>query len=75
MVAISIFLIRTYQFFLSPDHSFLFPNRTRTCRFFPSCSEYTIDALRMQGFFKGWSSGIKRVWRCHPWHEGGYDPV
>ena len=65
---IPIFLIRGYQKILSP----LLP---RTCRFYPTCSTYFIEALKKHGFFKGSYLGIKRILRCHPWNDGGYDPV
>ncbi|MGE5387187.1 MAG: membrane protein insertion efficiency factor YidD [Betaproteobacteria bacterium] len=61
-------LIRFYQYALSP---FL----GRRCRFFPSCSEYTAEAVKKFGALRGGWMGAKRVCRCHPWHPGGYDPV
>jgi len=63
-----IFLIRAYQIFISP----LFPS---SCRFYPSCSEYMITAIRMYGPFVGTIKGSARLLRCHPFHPGGYDPV
>ncbi|MDH3890629.1 MAG: membrane protein insertion efficiency factor YidD [candidate division Zixibacteria bacterium] len=45
------------------------------CRFEPSCSRYGQDALRKYGAWKGSIMTIRRVLRCHPWHEAGYDPV
>jgi len=60
--------IRFYQRFISP----LFPP---TCRFYPTCSTYFIQALEKYGIFKGSYLGIKRILKCHPWHEGGYDPL
>lgn len=45
------------------------------CRFYPSCSQYAEDAIREQGAYRGSISAIKRLMKCHPWHEGGYDPV
>ncbi|MCF8199393.1 MAG: membrane protein insertion efficiency factor YidD [Sulfuritalea sp.] len=61
-------LIRAYQLAISP----MLGNR---CRFHPSCSDYSMDALRRHGLFKGLWLSAKRVGRCHPWHPGGYDPV
>ncbi len=61
-------LIRIYQYAISP---FL----GRRCRFFPSCSEYTAEALQKYGVLKGARLGLKRISRCHPWNSGGFDPV
>jgi putative membrane protein insertion efficiency factor len=68
MKYVLIFLIRGYQKLISP---FLPPS----CRYYPTCSAYFVEALRRYGFFKGSWLGIKRILRCHPFHEGGYDPV
>jgi putative membrane protein insertion efficiency factor len=62
-------LIRLYKKFISP----LLP--TNTCRFYPTCSTYAIDALKKYGPIKGLYFSIKRLFRCHPFHPGGYDPV
>ena len=61
-------LVRGYQLPISP---FMGNN----CRYTPSCSEYTLEAMDKHGPFKGIWMGLKRVGRCHPFHEGGYDPV
>ena len=61
-------LIRVYQYLISP---WLGPN----CRYSPTCSEYACQALEKYGAVKGGWLGIRRVCRCHPWHEGGYDPL
>lgn len=69
-------LIRFYQKVLSPDQgwlSYLFSERF--CRFHPTCSEYTYQAINKYGLFKGGWLGLKRIIRCHPWNDGGYDPL
>jgi len=66
----SLFLlpIRVYQYAISP---FMAPH----CRYHPTCSEYTAEAITRYGALHGLGMGIRRVSRCHPWAEGGYDPV
>jgi putative membrane protein insertion efficiency factor len=68
MRKIFIGLIRLYQLFISP---LLGPS----CRFYPSCSEYALEAIKIHGIFKGGFLVIRRVLRCHPGCEGGHDPV
>lgn len=63
-----IFLIKGYQLLLSP----LLP---ATCRYQPTCSHYSVEALKKHGFLKGSKLAIKRIMRCHPWGGSGYDPV
>ncbi|MFZ9025744.1 MAG: membrane protein insertion efficiency factor YidD [Pseudohongiellaceae bacterium] len=45
------------------------------CRFYPTCSHYLRDAIQLHGPIKGMMLGINRLSKCHPWHEGGMDPV
>jgi uncharacterized protein len=61
-------LIRLYQLLISPA---LPPS----CRFAPSCSRYTLEAIQRYGAVKGGWLGARRLVRCHPWNPGGYDPV
>ena len=61
-------LIRFYQRQISP----LFPP---CCRFTPTCSQYAYEAISKYGPFKGLYLSIRRILKCHPFHEGGYDPV
>jgi putative membrane protein insertion efficiency factor len=60
--------IRAYQLVLSP---LIGPS----CRYYPSCSQYGIEAIDTHGALRGTWLTIKRISRCHPWHEGGFDPV
>ena len=62
------FLLRFYQMAISP----LMGPR---CRFYPSCSNYALEALRVHGAAKGSYLAARRVCRCHPWNAGGVDPV
>lgn len=66
--SLALFLIRIYRKLLSP----LLP---ASCRFVPTCSQYTYEAIERYGVLKGSWMGAKRISRCHPWHPGGYDPV
>ncbi len=69
-------LIELYQKTLSFDHGFfkfLYPHGY--CRFQPSCSQYTIDAIKKKGLIKGMLMGTWRILRCNPWNKGGHDPV
>jgi len=63
-----IFLVKVYQTLISP----LTP---ATCRFQPTCSHYSVEALKKHGLFYGGKLSIKRIFSCHPWGRSGYDPV
>ena len=60
--------IKIYKYFISP---FISPS----CRYLPTCSDYSIEALRSYGFFKGLMLSLKRIISCHPWGKSGFDPV
>lgn len=68
MKTILIGLIRLYQKFISPL-------KRPSCRFYPTCSEYSIQSIRKYGVLKGVWKSIVRISKCHPFHPGGYDPV
>ena len=68
MSRLLILCIRIYQIYLSPL-------KPPTCRFYPTCSAYAIEAIQKKGPVKGTWLAIKRIAKCHPFHPGGYDPV
>lgn len=68
MKKIFLFSLKIYQKYISPL-------KGATCRFYPSCSQYMIEAIEKYGVLRGCFLGIKRIAKCHPWHPGGYDPV
>lgn len=61
-------LVRFYQKYISP----MFPP---SCRYYPTCSNYMLDAIKTHGVFKGTIMGLFRIIRCNPLQKGGYDPV
>ncbi|MDF9407751.1 MAG: putative membrane protein insertion efficiency factor [Pelotomaculum sp. PtaB.Bin013] len=63
-----ILLIRFYQVVISPL-------KMPTCRFYPTCSHYALQAVQKYGIIKGSFMAVKRIMKCHPFHPGGYDPV
>ena len=73
---ILIYLIKIYQKTISPDHGiFKSLHPYGYCRFTPTCSEYSIDALRKYGVIIGGLKASWRILRCNPWNKGGYDPL
>lgn len=60
--------IRFYQYAISPLMA-------SHCRYHPTCSQYAVEAITRHGIFKGTLLALRRIGRCHPWCEGGYDPV
>ena len=61
-------LIKFYKFLISPLLG-------QSCRYLPTCSDYSIEALKNFGFFKGSLLSLKRIFSCHPWGSSGFDPV
>jgi hypothetical protein len=68
MKAVFLLLIRMYKRILSPILG-------RRCRFYPTCSDYTLEAVEKFGLAKGIWLGLKRLLKCHPFHAGGLDPI
>jgi putative membrane protein insertion efficiency factor len=68
MSRLLVWFLRAYQLVLSPMLG-------QNCRFYPSCSNYAIEALKVHGAARGSLLAARRVCRCHPWNEGGVDPV
>ena len=63
-----VWLLRAYQLLLSPMLG-------QNCRFYPTCSNYSIEAIRTHGAARGSLLALRRVCKCHPWNDGGFDPV
>lgn len=68
MSVVLVWLVRAYQMFLGP----LLP---ASCRYYPTCSAYAIEALERHGAIRGSLLTVRRIARCHPFRAGGYDPV
>ena len=68
LIAPFVFLVRIYQKIISPL-------KPATCRYQPTCSHYTVEALKKHGLLHGGKLAIKRIFSCHPWGGSGYDPV
>jgi len=70
MKTVILFLIKIYQKTISPDHGYIPILRLLgQCRHYPTCSQYTYQAIKKDGLCKGLWLGIKRVATCHPWHS------
>ena len=63
-----IMIIKFYQFFISPILG-------QNCRYLPTCSEYSIQSIKKFGIFKGIFLSLRRISKCHPWGNHGFDPV
>ncbi len=68
MKKILLFIIKIYQKYISAM-------TPRTCRFYPTCSEYSYQSILKYGAIKGSYLSLKRILKCHPFNKGGYDPV
>ncbi len=68
MKSLFLVLIRIYQLYISPLTG---PH----CRYYPTCSAYAFEAVQKYGALRGGILAVKRILRCHPFHDGGYDPV
>lgn len=73
--AISGFFVRTFCVLIQIYRKFISPALPRCCRFYPTCSAYALEAFQKHGVTKGFLLSSKRILRCNPWCEGGYDPV
>jgi putative membrane protein insertion efficiency factor len=68
MKALLLLLLRGYQLMISPMLG-------QNCRFYPTCSSYAMEAIRLHGAARGSWLAARRLSHCHPWHDGGVDPV
>ncbi|MBE7022529.1 MAG: membrane protein insertion efficiency factor YidD [Ruminococcaceae bacterium] len=68
MKKLLVLLLQLYQRYISPL-------KKPSCRFYPTCSQYAIDAITKKGALRGSYLAVRRLCKCHPFHEGGYDPV
>lgn len=71
MKNVIIFLIKLYKKYISP----MFKSMGVECKYYPTCSEYTVQAIERYGCIKGIYLGIKRILKCNPFSKGGYDPL
>jgi len=71
---LAVALLRGYRCVISPANNFLL-GQVATCRFTPSCSDYALEAVRRHGAMQGCRMTVRRLCRCHPWGDSGFDPV
>jgi len=75
MKKIILLAIKLYQKTISPDHGVFSGGKQRACRFYPTCSQYTYEAIESRGIIRGVGLGLWRILRCNPFSKGGHDPV
>lgn len=75
MKRIFLIIIKGYQKTISPDHGVFSGGKQHVCRYCPTCSQYTYEAIDKYGVIKGVGMGSWRILRCNPFSKGGYDPV
>lgn len=68
MARILISIVKAYQLVLSPFFG-------QQCRFYPTCSQYSVEAIQKHGALRGTYYTVRRLTRCHPWCDGGHDPI
>ena len=68
MVRILVSIVKAYQLVLSPFFG-------QQCRFYPTCSHYAVEAIQKHGALRGSYYTVRRLLRCHPWCDGGHDPI
>lgn len=70
-----IWVKRVFLFLIDVYRRYISPLKSPCCRYIPTCSEYAMIAIERYGAMRGGWLALKRILRCHPFHEGGYDPV
>lgn len=76
MKKIILFIVKIYQRTISPDFGITsYKHPQGYCRFYPSCSQYSYQAIEKYGVFKGMYKGLRRIIKCNPFNSGGFDPL